>query len=103
MSAICKNCDADLHLDMSDTGPGGWLGTTDPKTTHPMDQNSLCCPGTQNEHEPEMESCWSCNGSAYTDEECDECEGDECTTCDGTGYVEEDCTECIDGEVEVER
>ena len=82
MMSICKNCDADLHLDTSDTGPGGWLGTHDPKTTHFMDQNSLCCPGTQDEHEPEMEECYQCLGDWRHGAVA------ECDVCNGSGEVE---------------
>jgi len=112
MLTTCKNCDASLHLDTSNTGPGGWLGIH-PKA-HPSEQNSICCPGTEDEHEPLMETCPTCDGDGLEWLTCTECEdgfvessiigGSEvCECCNGCEEYEETCDDCDgSGETEVE-
>lgn len=110
---VCANCDSDLVLDRSDTGPGGWLGRRHDLSLY--HQNSTCCPGTQNEHEPAMETCPYCNGMGQEWDTCEGCGGEidtdhdstedyACGECCDSGETQQECPECEGtGELMVER
>ena len=54
IDGVCKHCGADIWLDTSDTGPGGYLSGWDYIFWPPG--NSMHCSGTDMEHELDEEA-----------------------------------------------